>query len=151
MTVYGLAIVNSEGHIDSFYVPGGTFEDEGPWEHDKTKTVVHVTTQFSDMHEFVKLKYYKDGVWKSRSEAPGSYYDWKSEAWVLNSEALWKEIRQDRNQRLYECDWTQLDDNKLSLSKKGEWTEYRQALREVPTNNSGVTHVNEVVWPDQPS
>ena len=82
---------------------------------------------------------------------PGSYYDWKSEAWVLNSEALWKEIRQDRNQRLYECDWTQLDDNKLSLSKKGEWTEYRQALREVPTNNSGVTHLNEVVWPDQPS
>ena len=60
MTVYGLAIVNSEGHIDSFYVPGGTFEDEGPWEHDKTKTVVHVTTQFSDMHEFTKLKYYKD-------------------------------------------------------------------------------------------
>ena len=85
-------------HIDSFYVPGGTFEDEGPWEHDKTKTVVHVTTQFSDMHEFTKLKYYKDGVWKSRSEAPGSYYDWKNEAWVLNSEALWKEIRQDRNQ-----------------------------------------------------
>ena len=87
MTVYGLAIVNSEGHIDSFYVPGGTFEDEGPWAHDKTKTVGHVTTQFSDMHEFTKLKYYKDGVWKSRSEAPGSYYDWKSEAWVL--QGLW--------------------------------------------------------------
>ena len=49
-------------------MPGGTFEDEGPWEHDKTKTVVHVTTQFSDMHEFTKLKYYKDRVWKSRSE-----------------------------------------------------------------------------------
>lgn len=151
MTVHGIAIVDTEGHIYSFYTPAATFEDEGPWSQDKTKTVVHVTTEFSDMSEFVSLHYYKDKIWKSRSAAPGSYYIWKDEAWVLDSDALWAEIRGDRNRRLYECDWTQLDDCKLSLTKKGEWTEYRQALREVPTNNSGVTHADNVVWPDQPS
>jgi len=151
MTVHGIAIVNTEGHIESFYTPGGTFEDEGPWAQDKTKTVVHVTTEFSDVAEFVSLHYYKDKTWKSRSAAPGSYYTWKNEAWVLDSDALWIEIRADRDSRLYASDWTQLDDCKLSLAKKGEWTEYRQALREVPENNSDVTHVDKVVWPGQPS
>ena len=93
----------------------------------------------------------KDSTWKSRDEKPGDYYNWKDEAWVLDSDALWVEIRENRNRRLYASDWTQLDDCKLSLTKKGEWTEYRQALREVPKNNSDVTHADNVVWPDQPS
>lgn len=151
MTVYGIAITNTEGHIESFYIPGPEYPDEGAWDQDNTKTIVHVTTQFSDMSEFVRLKYYKEGTWKSRPEAPGHYYNWKDEAWVLDSAVLFKEIRDDRDIRLWKCDWTQASDSPLTDAKKTEWAEYRAALREVPQSNSGAKLLSEVVWPDMPS
>ena len=58
-----------------------------------------------------------------------------------------KNIRTERNKKLTECDWTQLDDTPLTNAKKLEWAEYRQALRDVPTQ-SGFPW--EVVWPDKP-
>lgn len=58
-----------------------------------------------------------------------------------------KRVREKRNQLLSESDWTQLDDTPLTNDKKLEWAEYRQALRDVPTQ-SGFPW--EVVWPDKP-
>ena len=104
-----------------------------------------------DYDRFAKQHYYKDGAWKERPERTGDYYIWKNEAWEFNSDLFWSEVREDRNRRLYFCDWTQLPDCKLSLSKQGEWTEYRQALRGVPQVNSGATKLDEIVWPDKPS
>ena len=151
MTVHAVAIIDSEGEIKQIYTPGGTIDPEGEYSFDKNLTVVHITTQV-DQVDYMKKKYYKGGEWKDRADKSATpYFTWKDEAWVLDSDALWVEIREDRNRRLYASDWTQLDDCKLSLTKKGEWTEYRQALREVPTNNSDVTHADNVVWPDQPS
>lgn len=96
--------------------------------------------------------HWKDGAWQSRDPAPDpQYYDWKDGKWNFNSTNFWALVRRDRNQRLYASDWTQLDDCKLSMTKKGEWTEYRQALREVPVSNSGSTMLDQIVWPDQPS
>ena len=152
MTVQAIAIVNSEGHIETMYVPGTTYPDNNSaWDQDNTKTIVHITSGFSNISAFMSLKYYKDGAWKDRSSSPADYYDWKGEAWVLNSAALWVKIRRDRDARLASCDWTQVSDSPLSTSKKAEWAEYRQALRSVPANNSGVSHLNSVVWPDIPS
>ena len=151
MTVYAVAIVDSEGDPGTIYIPGGTFEDEGAWYADPKKTVVHVTTQMEDYDRFAKQHYYKDGAWKERPERTGDYYIWKNEAWEFNSDLFWSEVREDRNRRLYFCDWTQLPDCKLSLSKQGEWTEYRSALRGVPQTNSGATKLDEIVWPDKPS
>ena len=48
-------------------------------------------------------------------------------------------------------DWTQIPDSPLTDAKKAEWTEYRQALRDVPSNNSGSTEVDQVIWPTQPT
>lgn len=36
-----------------------------------------------------------------------------------------------RNQLLTDSDWTQMPDNALSDSVKGQWASYRQALRDV--------------------
>ena len=41
-----------------------------------------------------------------------------------------KNVRQTRNDKLKECDWTQLAD---STADKQAWATYRQALRDVPT------------------
>jgi len=59
-------------------------------------------------------------------------------------------MRQRRNNLLKESDWTQGADSPLTTEKKAEWATYRQALRDVPANNTGVTNRENVVWPAPP-
>lgn len=56
-------------------------------------------------------------------------------------------IRAERNTKLTECDWTQLNDTPLDNPSKVAWTNYRQALRDIPTQ-SGFPH--NVIWPVKP-
>lgn len=56
-------------------------------------------------------------------------------------------IRQQRNDLLKECDWTQYPGTKLSDDKKTVWEAYRQALRDVPTT---LTDPDNVAWPTPP-
>ena len=150
MTVYSIAIINSEGDCKTMYTPGGIFDDEGTWANDSTKTVVHITTELSDQTLFMNTNYYKAGEWVARDESPGAYYNWISEAWVLDSDKLFAEIRQERTARLYRCDWTQGADAPLTDAEKVEWLDYRLALRSAPADNSGVTSLDEVTWPVAP-
>jgi len=57
------------------------------------------------------------------------------------------EIRADRNQRLADCDWTQLADSPLDLDGKLAWQLYRETLRMVPEQ---ADFPWEVQWPPQP-
>jgi len=56
-----------------------------------------------------------------------------------------KNVREQRNAKLAECDWTQLDD--FAGGKKLEWATYRQALRDVPAQTGFPWTVN---WPVAP-
>lgn len=58
-----------------------------------------------------------------------------------------EELRQARNTKLQECDWTRLDDNGLSDGQREEWSVYRQALRDITQNYSDL---ESVVWPPKP-
>ena len=60
-------------------------------------------------------------------------------------------IRNKRKELLKESDWTQTADSPLSDSKKAEWVTYRQALRDLPANNSSATSFNDVTFPTEPS
>ena len=67
-------------------------------------------------------------------------------------------LRETREIRLIECDWTVLPDSKLSSGKKTEWETYRQALRDLPSTQSptieienGVEILKNVTWPTKPS
>jgi hypothetical protein len=55
-----------------------------------------------------------------------------------------KSMRDQRNQKLSDSDWTQLAD---SPENKAAWATYRQALRDIPTQ-AGFPW--EVQWPTQP-
>ena len=57
------------------------------------------------------------------------------------------QVRRERNIKLTECDWTQLNDTPLDNAAKIQWTAYRQALRDVPSP-AGFPH--NVVWPTKP-
>jgi hypothetical protein len=53
----------------------------------------------------------------------------EKEQYRLNKlEGQWQNIRDDRNNRLSECDWTQLPD--VSVNQYN-WAEYRQKLRDI--------------------
>jgi len=145
-----VVIIDSEGAIEQSYVSGANVDPEGAWSQDHQKTVIHLDSG-DDLDTFRRLRYYKDGAWKTRTERPGVYYDWKDEAWTLNTTLLWQEIRSDRNDRLFRCDWTQMSDCPLTDAQKAQWASYRTGLRDVPAQNSEVTHLDEVIWPEQPS
>lgn len=59
-------------------------------------------------------------------------------------------MRQRRNNLLSACDWTQGTDSPLSSTKKTEWATYRQALRDVPANNTSAVNREDVTWPSKP-
>ena len=56
-------------------------------------------------------------------------------------------VRDDRNKRLAECDWTQLADSPLSPDDKLAWQLYRETLRMVP-EQPGFPW--EIQWPPVP-
>ena len=74
-------------------------------------------------------------------------FDYDSKEWVeikpQTTEDVLQKIREQRNMLLLQSDWTQLPDSPLSDSKKQEWRDYRQALRDFPESGS-----NE--WPEPP-
>ena len=68
--------------------------------------------------------------------------------YVNSSTFLWMKLRSERDNLLLSSDFTQLGDIGLSESKKTEWINYRQALRDLPTNTSDPANPN---WPTKPS
>ena len=60
----------------------------------------------------------------------------------------WSLLRQERDLRLADCDWTQLSDSPLSVEAKALWVTYRQALRDLPASTS---NPDAPSWPSQPA
>lgn len=59
-----------------------------------------------------------------------------------------KLISEDRDQRLFETDWTQFSDSPLGEGMKAEFAEYRQKLRDIPQD---YPNPDDVVWPEKPA
>lgn len=55
-------------------------------------------------------------------------------------------VRAKRNKMLSDCDWTQMSDSPLSAQQKADWADYRQALRNVPSQEDPFA----IVWPTAP-
>ena len=55
-----------------------------------------------------------------------------------------EQVRENRNKRLSDCDWTQLVDAKVD---KNAWATYRQALRDLPSSQGFPWNVT---WPVKP-
>lgn len=55
---------------------------------------------------------------------------WADGGWQRNSVSALSRLRAERDQRLAECDWTQLPD--VPAATSAAWQDYRQALRDLP-------------------
>lgn len=82
-------------------------------------------------------------------------HKWENSQWVqavepdmsmpgVDMDAVASEVRQQRNERLKECDWTQVADAPVN---QAAWATYRQALRDI-TLQSGFPL--DIQWPEQP-
>lgn len=81
-----------------------------------------------------------DGKWYTKY----SVADMDAEAIAATDAKQAEAIRNDRNKKLADSDWTQLSDAPVTGTA---WATYRQALRDV-TTQSGFPW--EITWPDAP-
>ena len=58
-----------------------------------------------------------------------------------------RNLRADRASALSQCDWTQMPDAPLTSEQKQAWLEYRQALRDLPTQTGFPWDIS---WPTKP-
>jgi hypothetical protein len=74
---------------------------------------------------------------------------------IESSRDYWKELRDIRNYKLQECDWTQILDTPLSEEQKINWKNYRQELRNLPENIQDpkplVLDLSHLSWPINPA
>lgn len=100
---------------------------------------------------FQETQYWKDNQWNTREKRPGAFYVWKDYRWILDRSNFWQGVRHKRSILLSDSDWTQASDSPLSDTKKEEWRLYRQALRDITTNQSDIVDPETLTWPTTPS
>ena len=75
----------------------------------------------------------------------------------LNAAEPFNLLRQERNKRIAETDWTQLKDIDLDIIRERNWKNYRQALRDLPSKSNpkldsfGKLDMSSITWPVKPS
>lgn len=107
-----------------------------------------------EIPEFVgnDTHYVKNGCFLAFPQKPNNYchWNWEDEVWEYNLslaiESTEFEIKAKRGLLLKQSDWTQLPD--VPLSTKETWAEYRQYLRDIP---SQAGYPFEVTWPVPPN
>ena len=90
----------------------------------------------------------------SKGHCPNiDYWDWDLETrtWEFQHERFWNVVRAERNLRLNRCDWTQFDDASLTEAQKEEWKNYRQVLRDLPSQYDTIQSMNAIAWPTPPN
>ncbi len=97
--------------------------------------------------------YYNGTAFIEKAESPSIFhvYNWTTHAWDWSSADFWQKVRADRDLKLSLSDWTQLPDSPITSEKRAEWVTYRAALRNVPANNSSVTELDNITWPNEPT
>jgi hypothetical protein len=92
--------------------------------------------------KLVSCDAYDDGEFVSLAQV----IDLTAEEIQAAKDSAMAQIRNQRNQLLKDCDWTQIAD--CTIPKKAEWTTYRQTLRDLP---STVTDPRTFAdWPHNP-
>lgn len=88
-------------------------------------------------------------VWETVNSVPKPTLEELENAWptVLDTKKF-KELRQERNRRLAECDWVTLKAYSTDTPVPEEWKTYMQALRDLPANTEDPKNP---VWPAIPT
>lgn len=142
-----VALIQSNGEIASIVSPAtDDMYENGATYGEHTAILIPFETDDSD---FLQRAYW-DGEWKQRAPRPGNDYIWVNYQWVIDKSKLISNIRAKRDIKLWQSDWTQMPDAPLTEAQRAEWAAYRQALRDLPAEQSNVTSIDDIIWPDKP-
>lgn len=142
------------GNIEYLYLSQPVNPPEGP----NTNTgfnVVYIYEEIDQM-DFIEHKYYDvyTSTWIERPSRPNPFAFWTGSTWDWDDENLLNYIRNLRNEKLRETDWTQVDDNSLTGQERVEAAQYRQSLRDLtePLKQApeNFPTLDSVSWPTPP-
>ena len=100
---------------------------------------------------------YSDIEWLDKIQTMPTEDEINAKIVELNAQEPFRLLREERNKRIAETDWTQLKDIDLDIIRERNWKNYRQALRDLPAKSNpklddyGDLDMKSVVWPDKPS
>ena len=95
--------------------------------------------------------------WKDENQTKPTEEEINAKVVELEAEEPFKLLREERNKKLAETDWTQLKDIDLDIIREKDWKNYRQALRDLPSKSNpkldsyGNLDMSSITWPDKPS
>lgn len=92
--------------------------------------------------------YVLNGELTKRPERPSSYYFWNGTDWIQDISYLEDDIRWKRDLLLSESDWVVIKAKEYDQEVSQEWKNYRQALRDIPSQEGFPLNV---VFPEKPS
>ena len=77
-------------------------------------------------------------------------WDTTSRRWQASATLAgkWRVVRNERDRRLSACDWIVTKSAETGVAVPTAWATYRQALRDVPANNTDPT---DIAWPTPPA
>jgi len=84
------------------------------------------------------------------SQIETQYWNSGSKEWrttLIPDQVFWNRLRNQRNEKLFISDSTQLLDAPLTSSQKTAWATYRQELRDLPETTEDPKNVT---WPSEP-
>ena len=100
---------------------------------------------------------YSDIEWLDKIQTMPTEDEINAKIVELNAQEPFRLLREERNKRIAETDWTQLKDIDLDIIRERNWKNYRQALRDLPAKSNpkldsfGNLDLSSVSWPDKPS
>lgn len=123
--------------------------------YNTTTGKIRMTTSVDDLNIANELKETGESVLAGSADVTSEKIDVTTDPHSIVSHIILLDtmvfLRQQRDGRLKDSDWTQVPDSPLSDSKKTEWQTYRQALRDLPTNYSSSDAIEDINFPTQPS
>ena len=125
-----------------YHISSGKIWGQASPEADAAMAVENLGNEYAMVSEdgYTGQPYYRDGDFVDYTE---------EETNSLISENNLITFRAERNRLLNNSDWTQVPDSPLSDSKKTEWQTYRQALRDMPSQE-GFDPLNPT-YPTEPT
>ena len=100
-----------------------------------------------DLYDRVELST-GERITRGISKAPGEYFvfDLNRDAWVKSLEGAWEDIKAKRAVLLAQSDWMVVRAQDTGVPMSSEWTNYRQALRDITEQPDPFN----IIWPTAP-
>ena len=121
-------------------------------------TIVEALTSLKPKAQWNLIGFDYSGLeWLDKTQTKPTEEELNAKVTELETAEPFRLLREERNLRLTQTDWTRMDDNGLSTSKKTEWKTYRQSLRDLPSSTTpkldsfGDLDSTSVTWPTEPS